>query len=253
MINNLHKVTDKLYRGAAPSPKDVQWLKDNLNIKKIVSLDEASGNRIDRVCQLLGIEHVMFPLQMDRKSILKLLQQNLHNLLISGGPTFIHCHWGKDRTGLVIAMFKCRYMGMSPEAAIKEAKSYGFGIGVDEDIVDLYEKIIKSCKSVTDENFADIVSKTRETKSDTHGGILDEAKPSSFAPYLDSTRTDSTDFVYNQINDQSPTRQNYKDYKSIKEHDKEELNKVPSVGQYNNNAGVQGFGPTLNPGGFIYD
>lgn len=253
MISNLHKVTDQLYRGGAPSPKDVQWLKENLDIKKIVSLDQEAGQRIDRACKLLNIKHIMLPLQIDRKSLLKLLQQDLNDLLMSDGPTFIHCHWGKDRTGLVVAMFKCKYMGMSPEAAIEEAKSYGFGVGVDKDVVDLYEKIIKSCKSSKDENFADIVSKTRETKSDNRGGILDEAKPSSFAPYLDSTRTDSTDFVYNQINNQSPTRENYNDYKSIKEHDKEGPNKIPSVGQYNNNAGVQGFGPALNPGGFIYD
>jgi hypothetical protein len=254
MIRNLDKVNNKLYRGSAPSPKEVKWLKDRLGIKKIVSLDKDAGERIHRVCKLLGIDHVMFPLEMDRKSILKLLNQNLHDLLIKGGPTFVHCKFGKDRTGLVVAMYKCKYMNMKPEAAIEEAMSFGFGIGVDPKVVDLYKKIIKSCQPMKDENAADIVSNTREYISDNRTGILDEAHQGSFAPFLDETRQYPMDSVDNFINDQSPTRQNYQNYKSIKEHDKEETaGKIPPVGQYNNDAGVQGFGPVLNPGGFIYD
>lgn len=253
MINNLDQVNNQLYRGSAPSPKDVQWLKDHLKIKKIVSLDREAGERIHRACQLLGIEHVMLPLEMNKQSIVNLLQHNLNDLLMSGGPTFVHCHYGKDRTGLVIAMFKCKYMGLDPEAAIKEAKSFGFGVGVDPSVVRLYEKIIRSCKSSKDENNADIVSNTREYISDNRTGPFDEAHQGSFAPYLDQTRQAPMDFVDNPINDQSPTRQNYQDYKSIKEHDKEGKSDIPQVGQYNNDAGVQGFGPVLNPGGFIYD
>jgi protein tyrosine phosphatase (PTP) superfamily phosphohydrolase (DUF442 family) len=253
MINRFKKVTDNLYRGSGPSPHDVKWLKDNFGIKKIVSLDEKAGKRINRACKLLGIKHVMLPLEITKHSILTLLKQNIRQLLTDDGPVYVHCHYGKDRTGLVVAMFKCKYMGMNPDEAIHEAKTFGFGVGVPPQVVRLYEKIIRSCKSSKDENSADIVSNTRETKSDNRSGVLDEAKPSSFAPGLDASKTYPIDIEYNPINDQSPTRQNYQNYKSIKEHDKEDDGKIPQVGQYNNDAGVQGFGPTLNPGGFIYD
>ncbi len=251
MIERLRKVTDQLYRGSAPSPKDVKWLKENLGINKIVSLDEDAGNRIAKTCKLLGIKHVMFPLFIDKKSIIKLLSADLQELLISDGPTYVHCHYGKDRTGLIIAMFKCRYLGMLPKDAIEEAKSLGFGIGVEDDIVKLYEKIIKSCKPLQDENAADIVSNTREYISDNRSGPLNEAHQGSFAPYLSQTRQMPFDAIYNEINDQSPTRENYPDYKPITKHDKEGV--IPPVGQYNNNAGIQGFGPVINPGGFIFD
>ncbi len=37
-----------LYRGSAPTPKDVLELKEKLGIKKIVSLDQESGEKISR-------------------------------------------------------------------------------------------------------------------------------------------------------------------------------------------------------------
>jgi Tyrosine phosphatase family len=256
MIHRFQKITDGLYRGSAPSPKDVKHLKDKFGIKKIISLDEDTGNYIDRACKLLGIKHIMLPLNGKKGPLLNFLRQDLKKLLIDGGPTFFHCLHGKDRTGLLAALFKCKYMGMKPADAIKEAKSFGFGVGVDPKIVKLYEKIIKNCKPVADENNADIVSNQRDYKSDNRDSFLDEAHQGSFAPYLSETREYPYDFVYNPLNDQSQTRENYK--KPIKEHSEEDVEDtendlVPMVGVFNNDAGGRGFGPTENYGGFFYD
>jgi hypothetical protein len=109
-----------------------------------------------------------------------------------------------------------------------------------------------ACKPAKDVNNADIVSNEREYVGDGRDSYLDEAHPGSFAPYLDQTRQNPMDAVYNYINDQSPTRENYQEYKSIKEHDKEE-DVVPMVGVFNNDAGGRGFGPTENYSGFFYD
>jgi hypothetical protein len=248
MIKRLKKITEGLWRGSAPSPHDVQILKNNLGINKIISLDEMSGERISRTCKLLNIKQEKIYLDGSRSSLLNLLQHNLKKLLLDDGPTYIHCYEGKDRTGLLAALFECKYMGKDPEDAIEEAKSLGFGVGVDPQIINLYEKIIRSCKPSKDNNNADIVSNEREYISDNRSGPLDEAHQGSFAPYLSPTRQYPFDSVYNDINDQSPTRENYNDYKSIKEH----KDVVPLVGVYNN-TGIQGTGPTLNTGGFIYD
>jgi protein tyrosine/serine phosphatase len=45
----------------------------------------------------------------------------IYKLLIDDGPTFVHCVEGKDRTGMLIAMFKCKYMGYSYKQALKDA------------------------------------------------------------------------------------------------------------------------------------
>jgi len=261
MIERLRRVTNGLYRGSAPSPHDVMWLKDNLGIKKIVSLDQQSGEKIDRPCKLLGIDHVKAYINHNRMSLMRVLNQDIKKLLLDGGPTYLHCHAGKDRTGLLAAMFKCMYMGEDPEKAIEEAKSLGFGVGIQPQIKHLYEDIIRSCKPAQDTNSADIVSNEREYKGDNRDSFLDESRQDSFAPHLDHTRQNPADAVYNYINDQGGTRENYPRDKSIREHNSEEDasgkegedGAIPQVGTFNNDAGGRGFGPTENYGGFFYD
>lgn len=253
MIVRLRKVTPELYRGSAPSPKDVQWLKDNLHIKKIVSLDKESGDLIDRTTQLLHIKHIMLPIEMHnlRKSLLAFLKHDLKKLFLDGGPTYVHCAAGKDRTGLAIALVKCKYFGKDSEDAIEEAKSLGFGLDVDPKVIKTFEKLIRSCKPSQDTNNVDIVGNEREYIGDNRDSFLQDSQRSSFSPYLSKTRQYPYDIVYNPINDQSQTRENYKST-SIKEHDTDKAN-VPQVGIYDNGAGISGAGPALNTGGFIYD
>ncbi len=240
-----------LYRGSGPSPKDVLWLKSNFNINKIVSLDKEAGERIEKTCKLLNIKQIKAYIEINDsyKSLLNVLNQDLKELLLDDAPTFFHCKFGKDRSGLICALFKCKYLNVSPKDALKEAESLGFGIGVEPKIVDLYKKLINNCKPEQDINNADIVSNTREYISDNRSSPLQEATQMSFAPFLSKTRQYPYDAVYNEINNQSPTRENYD--QPIKEHKNKNI--VPLVGVYNNGAGIIGVGPVISPGGFIYD
>lgn len=242
-------IPKKLFRGSAPSPNDVLLLKNKFKINKIISLDRDSGEKINRVCKMLNIKHIKMYIDMDRKSLLHFLQQDFKKLFLNEGPTFVHCLHGKDRTGLACAIIECQFLGKSPEKAIEHAKSLGFGIGVDPEVVNLYEKIIKSCKPNKDENDADIVSNEREYKGDNRDSFLEEAQRGSFAPYLDHTKQAPADALYNYINDQSQTRENYN--QPIKKHEDDDV--IPQVGVFNNDAGIQGFGPTINMTGFIYE
>ena len=250
MIKRFRQVVPGLYRGGAPSPKDVFLLKKGLGIKKIISLDKETGDKIDRACKMLGINHVKMYLGDNRQELLHFLSQDFKKLFLEGGPTFFHCHEGKDRTGLAAALVKCKFFGMKPEDAIAEAKSLGFGVGVPPKVVNLFEKIIRSCKPSQDNNHADIVSNEREYKGDNRDGFLDEVMQGSFAPYLDHTRQNPMDAVYTYTNDQSPTRQNYPDT-SLFQHDPMKGEVVPNVGEFDNDAGQRGFGPTENYNGFF--
>jgi hypothetical protein len=256
MLHRLRKVITGLYRGSAPTPQDLQWLKDSLGIRKVVSLDKTTGDKIDRACKLLGIKHVKVYIDENRITLINALHHNLKSLLIDGGPTYLHCHYGKDRTGLIVALFKIKYMGMNPEKAIEEAKSLGFGLGVDPGYIQLYEKLIRNCKTSQDINNADIVSNEREYIGDNRDTYLDESRQDSFSPYLDHTKQAPADFVYNYIVDQSPTRENYQAYKEKKKNNLDEVGgdeAVPQVGIYNNDAGMFGAGPVFPSGGFISD
>jgi hypothetical protein len=239
-----------LYRGSAPTPRDVLELKDKLGIKKIISLDKNAGEKISRTCKMLGINRVKLYIDHNRKSLYHFLSQDIKKLFLQDGPTFIHCQQGKDRTGLASALVKCKFLGVDPEKAIQEAKSLGFGIGLPEKTVKTFEKIIRHCKPEKDINNADIVSLEREYKSDPRDSFLDEAHQGSFAPHLDPTKQYPMDAVYPYINDQSPTRQNYPDT-SLFWHDPEKGNVIPNVGEFDNDAGQRGFGPTENYNGFF--
>lgn len=250
MIQRLRKITKDLYRGSAPTAQDVQQLKDKLGINKIVSLDRESGDKISRTCKLLGIDQIKLYIDHDRKSLINAVSKNLKKLLTDGGPTYLHCYHGKDRTGLISALFKCKYMNTDPEEAIEEAKSLGFGEGINPSVTELYEKLIRNCKPEKDDNSADIVSNEREYVSDNRDSFLDEGHQGSFSPYLSVTRQNPMDALYNFIMDQPQTRENYP---GIKKHDSQEEDVVPMVGVFDNDAGGRGFGPTENAGGFIYD
>ena len=246
-------VPGKLYRGSAPSPQDVQWLKDNKNIKKIVSLDKRSGEAIDRACKLLSIQHVkMYIDGANKKTLLHFLTQNFHELFLENGPTFLHCYFGKDRSGLACALVECKYLGVSPDKAIQQAKALGFGVDVPPNVIELYEKIIRLCKPSMDNNSAnDIVSNERDYIGDNRDSYLDEAHQGSFAPFLDPTRQFPYDIIYPEINDQSPTRENYD--QPINNSNLINKDGPLNVGIYNNDAGVIGIGPSINSGGFIYN
>lgn len=245
-----------LYRGSEPTPEDVALLKNKFKIKKIISLDAKSGHKISKACKKLGIEHLILPIEFSdlRKYLFKFFKNDLEELLLTGGPTFIHCRAGKDRTGLVTAIFKCKYLDMDPEDALQEAKSLGFGVGLPDKVTNLFEKLIRSCKPIKSNileelNGSNIVSNQRSYKSDNRDTFLDEGRQGSFAPYLTPTRQYPMDALYVYINDQSPTRENYQ--RKVEESEKRDI--VPLVGVFNNDAGIRGAGPTENYSGFFYD
>lgn len=250
MISNFRKVVDGLYRGSGPTPQDVAKLKEKFGINKIVSLDQHAGDRIDRVCKMLKIKHIMVPIntQNPAKSLLNLFSYDIKKLLLDDGPTFVHCIHGSDRTGLLIAILKCKYFGKNPQEAIEEAKSLGFGLGIPAQEDNLFEKIIKSCKPVQDINSADIVSNEREYLGDNRDTYLDESKQQSFAPYLDIIREYPFDYLYQEQDEQSPTRENYLRKLKLQNDPK---STIPEVGQYDNSAGLYGTGPVFPTGGFI--
>ena len=231
MIHRFRKVTKDLYRGSAPSPVDIIFLKTKLGIKKIISLDAFSGQKIHNITHKLGIKHIIIPITSDKSSLTNLFHYNLKKLLLKDGPTFIHCAAGKDRTGLVVAIIKCKYFHEDPEKAISEAKSLGFGVGIDPKITHLYESLIRCCKINKDSNNADIVSNEREYIDDNKGTFLPPGQQGSFAPYLDQTKSFPNDFLYLSDLEELPSKNNISDLKknTIK-FNNEYNNTIPAVG-----------------------
>ena len=250
MLQRFLQVTDGLYRSGAPSVKDVIKMHKMLGINKIVSLDYAAGNNINKICKMLGIKHIMLPLDGSHQSLLNLMRHNFRKTFLEGGPTLIHCQAGKDRTGFVSAFIKCKYLGCSYEDAMKEAYSLGFGVDVDPLVISTYTKLIKKICNKSDVNNLSIVDNEREYRGDVRDSYLDEGRQMSFAPFLSQVRQYPYDPVYNPLDDFSQTRENFNDKPIIPHADSGTGNAV-MVGEYDNAAGIEGSGPTEHSGGFM--
>lgn len=253
MINNFRKVNNNLYAGGAPKIEDITWLKDK-GITKIVSLDENAGKKIDRATKLLSIKHIMLPIDIgNRSSLIRFLHYNIIKLL-DGEKTYVHCQWGRDRTGLAIAMYRCEHDGWSCGKALKEAKKYGFGIGVDPKVVHLYKKLIAQscgCKDKDMNSAYDIVSNEREYPSNYNDYSLDAWQQGSWSPYEDYR---VQEFPY------APQYPEYAEqYQSRIDHDLDDsdaLNteniQVPQVGQWNTSTeGIMGAPSMIGSGTII--
>jgi hypothetical protein len=252
MIHRFIKITEGLYRGSAPTPNDVLDLHKKYNIKKIVSLDEECGEKIKHVCKVLGIKHIMMPLDIHNKSLLHLFSQDFKKLFLEGGPTYIHCHYGKDRTGLVAAIIEIKFLGKSPEESLNKARKLGFGVGVDSVFRNKYEKFIKGTKS-SDDNNADAVSLSREPSGDNRTSVLDQATKGSFAPEVSGTKQYPYDIEYNPLNEQRESRKNYNQKINPESKSNSDNDSVPQVGVYNSDAGGRGMGGFVDPtSGFFY-
>jgi tyrosine-protein phosphatase SIW14 len=124
-IGNFGEVTPELYRGGQPNRVGYQELaKIGIDIVVDVRLTGKGAERrevIQRGMQFVAIPwHCDFPKDQVFAQFLKLLRQN------RGKKVFVHCRYGDDRTGMMIAAYRMAVEGWTPEEARKEMNQYGF-------------------------------------------------------------------------------------------------------------------------------
>lgn len=113
-----------LYRGGLVSDESqLQALKE-LGIQRVVSLH--SNPDVPRLCNKMGVEHVAAFIENGGPEDLgrKVFGKSVSNFLTEK-PTYVHCFFGEDRTGGVIARFRTE-TGWPCKLAYAEAKHYGF-------------------------------------------------------------------------------------------------------------------------------
>ena len=143
MPKRFKQVEKGIYRGGKPSSEDIEVLKNIFKINRIISLDKEAATEISPICKKFNIEHLIIPISWEEinPKIIKFLKNNIVELLEESKPTFIHCVKGKDRTGLAIALYRIA-KGWDKEEAYEEAKSFRFGIGLEENIKNYFKNEI---------------------------------------------------------------------------------------------------------------
>jgi protein tyrosine/serine phosphatase len=129
-LTNFHLVTEGLYRGAKPTEShDYAVLKASYGIKTLIDLrlftffthnEEVEAHKHE-------MNYLNIPLNGLGEPDPQIISEILNHLIDPQlQPIYVHCHFGEDRTGLVIALYRVHFQGWSEEEAEKEMLAYGF-------------------------------------------------------------------------------------------------------------------------------
>ena len=121
-LPNLHRVDDRLYRGAQPDEEGLREL-EAMGIRTVVNLRQS---RRDELGDLeLGYEAIpMNAFSLEEKDVIRFLQVATDP---ERQPVFVYCQHGADRTGTVVAIYRIVVCGWTREEAIEEMTGGGFG------------------------------------------------------------------------------------------------------------------------------
>ena len=144
-LPKFHEVNARLYRGAQPKTGGLKLLAQ-LGIKTIVDLRSA-GDRArseEREAHALGLRYFNVPLKwygrpkdVQVERVLEIINRPENQ------PVFVHCGHGRDRTGLIVAVYRITNDGLTGTQAKTEAKRFGmfwWKFGLKNYITDYYRR-----------------------------------------------------------------------------------------------------------------
>ncbi|MCP4674014.1 MAG: dual specificity protein phosphatase family protein [Deltaproteobacteria bacterium] len=146
-LPNLHKINDRLYRGAQPTAEGFKQLKE-MGIRTILNLRRYHSDKDEITEANLGgdfFEYVPQPVNawgVDEKNVVEFLKIVTNP---QKQPVFFHCLHGADRTGTMAASYRFVIDGWTAEEALDEMKNGGFNFH------SIWENLIRFIKSIDKE------------------------------------------------------------------------------------------------------
>lgn len=126
-IKNFHKVTQKLYRGAKPKEEDIKNLK-SFGITQIIDLrcDYKKSSKDFKEISNMGMKIIQINMSPFKKPTKNQIEQFIKAVDNNDGATFVHCTFGKERTGTMVACYRMEKEGISFEEAFEDMKEKGY-------------------------------------------------------------------------------------------------------------------------------
>lgn len=123
-LKNAYQVTPWLYRGAQPTRQGYEELV-KMGIKTVINLRVTPQNK--KLIEGLPLTVYQVPInpvilnERGVKQVMELLSDTRNY------PIYVHCRYGSDRTGTIVALYRMILNDWSRENAIKEMTSPEFG------------------------------------------------------------------------------------------------------------------------------
>lgn len=125
---NFHIVDDGIWRSAQPSIESITVMQKH-GLKTIINLRADTGNHLweSGISDSLGIQYFHLPMDgrevpdtADLNEILRIIENQQNH------PVMYHCLGGKDRTGIVTAIYSLKNSDIKFEEVHKEMLMYGY-------------------------------------------------------------------------------------------------------------------------------
>jgi protein tyrosine phosphatase (PTP) superfamily phosphohydrolase (DUF442 family) len=125
-IQNFDRVDQHLYRGAQPNALSIARLKQ-LGVRTVLNLrwhteiwpaEKEVVTRNGLKYESIPIRGFQGPKDQDIAKALQIIQTD-------PGPVYVHCQYGCERTGAIVACYRIKRYGWPSEQALAEARIYG--------------------------------------------------------------------------------------------------------------------------------
>jgi protein tyrosine/serine phosphatase len=123
------QVTPSLYRGGQPTASQLALLRD-LGVRTIITFvtDAATVRAETDAAARLGLAVHDYPFNGLSNPDPALLRRIIGELRGATSPVYVHCRQGRDRTSLVVALYRVWVDGWDPDVAWqREALDFGHG------------------------------------------------------------------------------------------------------------------------------
>jgi tyrosine-protein phosphatase SIW14 len=151
-LPKLHRINEKLYRGAQPRDGGLMRLR-KLGVKTVINLRRSNEDIRSEAqhARALGLNYFNVPIgRIGRPADTKVRRVLAILSAPENQPVFVHCNYGRDRTGLIIAIYRLANEGWTAEEAQREANRHGmfwWKFGLKNYIRDYYSRIRRDALS----------------------------------------------------------------------------------------------------------